>query len=262
MSNDLCFTSWYSTINKEIVSNIYEWFAEKFIALYAFDESKLQIKMNAIEDNVETKKITSKINYSNEVFDKIIENADFGPQKIRFKINEKDSSIKIVSKYVIKSETNTILSTNIRNMESKGTIKLIEFIIPFIEALIKGSTLIIDEFDASLHPEIVIGIIKVFINKDINKNGAQLIFNTHSPIYLNKNIFRRDEIYFVSKDPNNYESIIYKLSDIKVDGKVIRSDEEYMKNYLTGKYGALPYIDFEEIVYKILNEVTRVEEDI
>ena len=57
-----------------------------------------------------------------------------------------------------------------------------------------------DEFDASLHPMALMSIVGAFHNDEINKKGAQLIFNTHNPIFLNKNIFRRDEIKFVDRD--------------------------------------------------------------
>lgn len=64
----------------------------------------------------------------------------------------------------------------------------------------RGATLLVDELDASLHPMIIMSFIKIFHNDEINKNGAQLIFNTHNPIFLNKNLFRRDEIKFVEKE--------------------------------------------------------------
>ena len=103
----------------------------------------------------------------------------------------------------------------------------------------KGGTMVIDELDASLHPELIYGIIELFQNPEVNKKGAQLIFNTHNPIYLQKTLFRRDQILFVEKDEKTYMSTIYRLSDFDV-----YTTNNYLKKYFEGDFGALPYIDF------------------
>jgi len=115
----------------------------------------------------------------------------------------------------LKNEKGTIIPVEF--FESYGTIRLLD-ILPIILGVMKtGATLFMDELDASIHPMVVMSIIKIFHNDDINKNGAQLIFNTHNPIFLNKNLFRRDEIKFVEKDDK--ESILYALSDFGTSGK-------------------------------------------
>ena len=109
-----------------------------------------------------------------------------------------------------------------------------------------GATLVIDELDASIHPMAIMNIINIFHNDEINKKGAQLIFNTHNPIFLNKDLFRRDEIKFVEKDSNG--SIHYSLSDFGTSGsKGVRNTEDYMTNYFMNKYGAIQDIDFSDI---------------
>lgn len=52
-----------------------------------------------------------------------------------------------------------------------------------IRALLNGATLVMDEFDASIHPMALMNIISIFHNDEINKKHAQLIFNTHNPIF-------------------------------------------------------------------------------
>lgn len=132
---------------------------------------------------------------------------------------------------------------------------MLEFSFPFVQALKYGCVLVVDELDASLHPDLVAAIVSVFNNPTINKNGAQLIFNTHNPIYLNKNIFRRDQILFVEKNRETYESELYSLADFKTYGeKAVRDDERFMKNYLAGKYGAIPFVDFEAAIHQALND--------
>ncbi|MBP3040997.1 ATP-binding protein [Bacillaceae bacterium Marseille-Q3522] len=107
---------------------------------------------------------------------------------------------------------------------------------------------VLDEFDAAIHPELIKGIIALFNDQSVNKNGAQLIFTTHNPIYLNNKIFRRDQIKFVEKDKDTFESTIYSLADFgSID---VRNDQNYMLNYFKGKYGTLPYIDFSKLFIK------------
>jgi AAA15 family ATPase/GTPase len=111
-----------------------------------------------------------------------------------------------------------------------------------------GAMLVIDEFDASIHPMALMSIINIFHNDEINVNHAQLIFNTHNPIFLNSNLFRRDEIKFVERDDETYISTLYSLSDFKTSGeKGVRKHEDYLKNYFVNQYGAIKDIDFTSI---------------
>ena len=105
-----------------------------------------------------------------------------------------------------------------------------------------------DELDASINPMIIISLINIFHDEQINKNGAQLIFNTHNPIFLNKNIVRRDEIKFVEKNDTTRVSELYALSDFGTSGEgSVRKNEDYLKNYYTNKYGAIKFIDLSEV---------------
>ena len=110
-----------------------------------------------------------------------------------------------------------------------------------------------DELDASLHPMIIMNIISIFHNDDINKKGAQLIFNTHNPIYLNHKLLRRDEIKFVERDATTKSSSLYALSDFKANGEAsVRKTSDYMKNYFINRYGAIVDRDFTDIIADVL----------
>ena len=121
--------------------------------------------------------------------------------------------------------------------ESIGT-QIIFCFIPFImDALNNKRVVIVDELDKSLHPYLVEMIVQMFNDPDINKNGAQLIFNTHDTNLLKLNILRRDQIWFTEKDDNNGKSDLYPLSDFSV-----RKTENVEKGYMLGRYGAVPFI--------------------
>jgi AAA15 family ATPase/GTPase len=128
-----------------------------------------------------------------------------------------------------------------------------------IRALLTGGTLVVDEFDASIHPMALMSIINIFHNDDINVHHAQLIFNTHNPIFLNSNLFRRDEIKFVERDDDTNSSVIYSLSDFGTTGeKGVRKHEDYMKNYFISQYGAIKDIDFTPIFEELISQVGEV----
>lgn len=138
--------------------------------------------------------------------------------------------------------------------ESYGTVRFVNMFPIIAETLKNGSTLIIDEFDSSIHPRAVINLISVFHDVKININKAQLIFNTHNPLYLNNNLFRRDEIKFVDRDNESKCSKHYSLSDFGTKGSNARKGKDYMNNYFMDEYGAIRDINFSDVLLKIIKE--------
>ena len=137
--------------------------------------------------------------------------------------------------------------------ESYGTIRFINMFPLVIKAMQTGGILVVDEFDASIHPMALMSIINVFHNDDVNIHHAQLIFNTHNPIFLNSNLFRRDEIKFVERGDDTHDSVLYALSDFGTTGdKGVRKHEDYMSKYFISQYGAIKDIDFTPIFEEIL----------
>ena len=126
--------------------------------------------------------------------------------------------------------------------ESSGTKKLFG-LLPFIaKSLVNGTTLVIDELDAKIHPVLLRYVIMLFNNMETNRHGAQLVFTSHDLSTMNSEVFRRDEIWFVAKG-NNQNSRLYSLVEFKTgNGEVVRKDAKYDKQYLEGKYGADPYL--------------------
>ena len=126
--------------------------------------------------------------------------------------------------------------------ESSGTKKLFG-LMPFIAAsLLTGTTLVIDELDAKIHPVLLRYIIMMFSDMSINKEKAQLIFTSHDLSTMNSEVFSRDEIWFVAKG-NAQNSQLYSLVEFKNEkGESVRKDAKFDKQYLEGKYGADPYL--------------------
>ncbi len=138
---------------------------------------------------------------------------------------------------------------NLRERESSGTNKVIDISGPIFDTLIDGGVLVIDELDAKLHPLMTAAITNLFNSPEYNLKNAQLIFATHDTNLLTYGRFRRDQIYFLEKD--KYEaSDLYSLVEYKEDNVKIRKDRSFEKDYITGRYGAIPFIGHFENLLK------------
>lgn len=128
------------------------------------------------------------------------------------------------------------------DMESSGTRKLFDLSGPIFDTLEKGSVLVVDELDAKMHPLISQHIIRLFNNPNTNPKNAQLIFTTHDTHLLSTKMLRRDQIWFTEKNESE-QTDLFCLTDIVLpDGTKPRNDANYEKNYIAGRYGAIPYI--------------------
>lgn len=125
--------------------------------------------------------------------------------------------------------------------ESSGTQKMFALYSYIMESLKEGSTLFVDELDAKLHPLLLRYIINMFHNPETNKNNAQLIYTTHDIFTLNKDTFRRDQIWFTEKDEMGISNL-FSLVEYKAEDKKVRKDATYNKDYLLGRYGAVPLL--------------------
>lgn len=124
--------------------------------------------------------------------------------------------------------------------ESDGTLKMFALYPALQDTLDTGSVLFVDELNARLHPLLVRSFIIMFLNPETNPKHAQLVFTTHDAWQLSNSLLRRDEIWFTEKTLSGV-STLYSLADfVDEDGTKIRKDESYEKNYLLGKYGAIP----------------------
>lgn len=126
--------------------------------------------------------------------------------------------------------------------ESDGTLKMFA-LYPMLQLVLRrGGILVADELNAKLHPHLVRGILLAFLNPETNGHNAQLVFTCHDPWQLSHSSLRRDEIWFTQKDKSGATEL-YSLADFSDDGdRKIRKDENYEKNHMLGKYGAVPEI--------------------
>lgn len=245
-TDELFLTNGFKNIiSASFTELIYNWFNNKFCVVYRSDKSNI----SSFIDTEQTGAIII-----NQTIDRAAKLFGLNSNQIGFIKKSDDQSIKLCSLIDggYSNDKTTILA---ENYESYGTIRFINMFPYLVDTIQNGGTLVMDEFDASIHPVALMNIINIFHNDDININHAQLIFNTHNPLFLNSNIFRRDEIKFVERDDITDFSTLYSLSDFKTSGtQGVRINDDYMKDYFIEKYGAIKNIDFTELFKEIIRE--------
>ena len=125
--------------------------------------------------------------------------------------------------------------------ESDGTERLFSLAGPLFEIMRDGRVICVDELDRSLHPLLVRQLVQMFHDPSINTGGAQLVFTTHDTSLLSADILRRDQIWFTEKTFEQ-SSRLYPLTDFSA-----RRGEAFEKGYLTGRYGAIPILNPNEV---------------
>ncbi len=240
--------------NNSDYKNVYNWFV---------NANYLDLGNPRFEDFINNRislKILSDEKYKKELL-RFIKTFDSGIEGIKTtpdSIEEVQNNNRVVKVELIhKGEDNKLKALPL-DLESNGTRKMFHLFDFFMDALKNGMVLFIDELDAKLHPLLTRYIINLFHNSETNIGNGQLIYSTHDTVNLNKDTFRRDEIWFTEKNRDGV-SEIYALSDYILEddedsknktGKKVRNDATYNKDYLTGRYGAIPVLEEFEINYE------------
>ena len=171
------------------------------------------------------------------------------PEEFKKMLIDREGSIISTIHNVYDEQKNNVsnITFDFESQESEGSKKYFRLSGPIIDTLKGGKILVIDELDARLHPILTIEIVRLFNSKRSNPNNAQLIFATHDTNLLNAKIFRRDQIWFAEKD-NEEATDIYSLVEYKLPRGKVRNDASFEKDYIQGRYGAVPFPgDFQSI---------------
>lgn len=177
-----------------------------------------------------------------------IEVLDGLPEELKKNILEEMEQGKVLATYTV----HNILDANGKvvkteefpenEMESEGSKKIIQLSGPLFDTLTGGHILLVDELDARLHPILTRHIVKLFMDPRTNRHRAQLIFNTHDTNLLNVKYFRRDQIWFTEKNKHDATDLYSLAEFVDSNGKKTRNDRSFEKDYINGRYGAIPFI--------------------
>lgn len=254
--NNALFLAVTDQFNGKISQKIMKWF-NNFISISGLSHEGYKAVTFGMLENKQTrntlldfyKKLDlgfDEINISKKQFDPKELPGEIPDRLIKQLITDLEGAYKIDIKTIHKkyNDKNNVVGSvefDMRSQESSGTNKLFNISGPIFDVLNDGGLLVVDELDASLHPLLTLAVTKLFNSSEFNRNNAQLIFATHDTNLLYYGNYRRDQIYFVEKDQYG-ASDIYSLVEYKEDGKTIRKDRSFEKDYIEGRYGAIPFI--------------------
>lgn len=271
VKQNVLFLSLLATLGKETSSGIVEWFKQfnlingihdRLHKRYTID--KLQsdkrflkwvlhfikyLEISSLSINVEDVDEIDLDTLKEQEKDEEIINLLTSIQRVQAKQPKRDQLTTYHRKY---DENNVLIGTipfNFDKQESEGTKKILYILGPWYDTLQNGKVLIVDELDSRLHTHLTLKLIDFF--HKFNHSNAQLVCAVHDVSLLNRNIFRRDQIWFVEKDQFGASELI-SLADFKTDK--VRNKSAFDKNYLEGNYGAIPYFQSDEKLNQLLYE--------
>ena len=236
------FRAMFST---KLVSLITNWLDNKFIVIYRADS--LQLIRKFVDPMAKSVYVEKTLNEAAGLF-------GVTSNMLGYAMGENETEARLHTIFKRDREREQ-LAVPADVFESYGTIRFVNIFQLVTRAILSGGTLIVDEFDASIHPMVLMSIVNIFHNDEINIHKAQLIFNTHNPIFLNSNLFRCDELKFTERDDETGYSVLFSLSDFDISRESdIRENDDYMKNYFISQYGAIRDIDFTPVFESLLDD--------
>jgi uncharacterized protein len=249
------FLSVVDQFNGEISKKIIKWFSN-LNKISGLREHSLEAFSVSMLDDGQYKKFLNKFLHAADIGIKYIKTKSTANEKRNFPLKVPQELMEILKKETdgkfievtsihqkYDKDNNPISdeSFSFSGCESAGTRALFAFSGPLYDTLINNGVLVIDELTAKLHPLITRAIVEFFHHyndckdKD-SKSNAQLIFASHDTNILTNQYFRRDQIWFTEKDRYGATDL-FSLEEIK-----IRKDASFNKDYIMGKYGAIPFI--------------------
>lgn len=121
--------------------------------------------------------------------------------------------------------------------ESSGTQIVAGLLGIFLSVLKTGGTVIVDELDRSLHPLLLIELVRLFKDKRYNSSNAQLIFTAHNTEILDAGMLRVSEVGIVKRTSQEGTEIV-RLSDFR---EVNNNIATFRQQYLNGQFAGIPF---------------------
>ena len=251
---DTLFLSTAVRLNSEQLRPLYEWFS-RYLHVTTPGRWSRSITLDCYEDG----RKNSILNF--------LRSADIGISDLKIKREEPEQSsiassvsegigdrfrgrlIDALTTVTLTHETNDGTKGDLDiEEESDGTQKLFALAGPWLDSLRNGYVLVVDELHDNLHPKLVRFLIDCFHNPELNRKCAQLVFSTHDTSVLSQRVFRRDQVWFCERDETLATSL-FALSEFKVRKGVSNLE----RAYLSGRYGALPFLIPERLLSHVAN---------
>jgi len=168
---------------------------------------------------------------------KMLRESNYPTEAIDFVMsNYRLESVKTDFEHTVKNQRGIEKYTLPNTLQSEGTRRTLGIETAVYEALKQEKTLMVDEIESSLHPDLVEFIIEQFLK---TPNRSQMVVTSHYDPLLNTvdDLLRKDSVWFTEKGEDG-ASCIYSLVEFKGLNKI----RSFQKSYRNGLFGALPNI--------------------
>jgi len=244
---NVLYLSRATQLNYNRTKEAYNWFIENLMTVSPDNPRLQELSINLLNDN------NTKDLIRNAMIRADVGIEEINARIIKFNYDQLPSDIPENLKKLMAEPDVTWMTPEIKTIhkgvsfdfseESEGTIRVFDIIGCWIKALKDGKVLVVDELEIKLHPHLCSYLVTLFHDSSQNKNNAQLIFSTHNVYLLEQDIFRRDQIWFTEKIPETGQTDLYSLWEFSP-----RKDKNLKIGYLTGRYGALPFIQNKGLI--------------
>jgi hypothetical protein len=239
------FLSQAAQMNVEFVKELFLWFRRRF---WYFD---LSVPPTGLVQ--QTAERVSKEQSFRARIERLVHSADFGIGALAAKeeaisldnapkeVRELLSTLPKMNHYVVRTlhdlqGSEEPVEFSLEQDESLGTQRFFGIVGRMLKAFDDGDVLVVDELDCSMHSNLTQKLVELFQSNEANPKGAQLIFATHDSTLMDPSLLRRDQIWFSEKN-DKAATQLFALCDIE---RTPRKREAFERNYLAGRYGAVP----------------------
>lgn len=265
------FLSVVANFNGKISMKIIEWFQNVRIIHGLYDGQYAHLGIEMLSDESHRKELIEFIRRADlGILDFVVKEEDFDTaalnllsDEVRKRLVADFAKAKRVSISTVHNKYNgtQVIGTALMDFdvdESEGTRKFFRLAGPILQALREGAVVIADELEAKLHPLLTRAIVRLFLSPKTNPKNAQLIFVTHDTHLLRNLHLRRDQVWFTEKT-QQAATDLFSLAEIRLPkGTKVRKDASFDRDYIRGKYGAIPYLgDFDVLIEEMVNGETN-----
>jgi AAA15 family ATPase/GTPase len=206
--------------------NAYKWFLEKLTFLMEEDPASSETVAQIISGDERKARILKELLL-----------ADLGIVDVTVKNIAGNMPVVTTTHRILREDGTVDYFQLLMDQESAGTQHFFARIGGWLQALENGALLVVDEIEDSLHPLLTKRFIEMVQDRNVNTNGAQLLFTTHDAMLLDLSFLRRDQIWFAEKNDKSCATELYSLASFSP-----RKGENVRKGYLQGRFGAIPFI--------------------
>lgn len=246
------FLSTAILLNSQSLKDVFNWFKNKLLPLTSFELLLENSSLEILENPSKKNELLSLLRAADlNFYDIVLKQEKLTKNKLAKEIpnkysedifnifykKEQENAKTLFPKSIYLNDKNEKIELGF-NDESDGTLRFFQLAGILLKSLEEGRVLLIDEINMSLHSFLVTLLLDLFHNEKINSNKSQLVFTTHDTSLLDSEFFRRDQIWFCEKTDRS-STIIYPLSDFNIR----KSRENLEKKYLSGRFGAVPFIE-------------------